>query len=87
MPYHHRLYLNPTLPEPYNAMIQWVKADMFATVSFKRLNLPFIRKDGGGKREYDMRVIDSVDLLKIRECMLHALGLSYLTTHLQDVTL
>ena len=82
MPYHHRLYLNPNLPQPYDAMIQWVKADMFATVSFQRLNLPFKRKDDGGKREYDIRIIDNVDLQKVRECMLHALGLSYLTPHI-----
>lgn len=82
MPYHHRIYINPTFAPPYDAMIQWVKADMFATVSFNRLYLPYVKKGEDGKRQYDIRVIDEADLRKVRECMLHAIDLAHLTIHI-----
>jgi mRNA interferase MazF len=51
MPYHYELTLSdPLLPPPYNSRIQWVKADMFATVSFNRLFIPCAGKDKKGKR-------------------------------------
>ena len=82
MPYHHKIVMDPLLPAPYNNKIQWVKADMLATVSFKRLNLPFKKKDSDGKREYDIRIIDDADFLKIKMCVLHALGMSHLSNYL-----
>ena len=75
-PYHFKLHVDPVLPKPYDASFHWVKADMLYTVSFDRLHLPFDRKDASGERKYDVRVIDESDLLKIQECMLHALGLT-----------
>jgi mRNA interferase MazF len=57
---------------------------MFATVSFERLSLPFEGKDGRGKRKYDIRIVDELDLIKIRECILHAIGLSHLTPHIYN---
>lgn len=81
-PYHFKLHVAPTLPAPYNAAFHWVKADMLYTVAFSRLHLPFDGKDASGKRNYDVRVIDNADLLKIQECMLHALGLTRLTSYL-----
>ena len=80
--YHFKLHVAPTLPAPYNSDFHWVKADMVYTVSFDRLFLPFGCKDGGGKRIYDVRVIDKADLLKIQQCLLHGLGLSALTDYL-----
>jgi uncharacterized protein YifN (PemK superfamily) len=82
MPYHYRLHMDTPLPAPYNAAFHWVKADMFATVSMSRLTLPHSGKNYSGKRNYDIRVIDEIDLRNIRECMLHALGLSRLTGYL-----
>lgn len=82
MPYHYRLHLTPPLPAPYDTSLSWVKADMLATVSFKRLHLPYKGKDSNGKREYDVRVIDSADFIKIKECVLHALGMTGLTDYL-----
>ena len=82
MPYHHKLYVNPELPEPYNANFHWVKADMIYTVSFERLYLLRDGKDNKGKRIYDDRVIDKADLLKIQQCILHGLGLTSLTNYL-----
>jgi len=82
MPYHYKLKLDEPLPKPYDSLIQWVKADMVATVSFDRLSLPFKGKDSSGKREYVVKVIEDIDLRNIRACMLHALSLSHLTGHL-----
>lgn len=82
MAYHHKLYIEPPLPEPYNAHFHWVKADMIATVSFERLTLPFDGKNNTGKRLYDLRVIDKADLIKIQQAMLHGLGLTALTDYL-----
>ena len=80
--YHYKLHVDPVLPEPYNANFHWVKADMVYTVSFDRLHLPFDGKDGSGKRNYDVRVIDKSDLIKIQQCLLHGLGLTALTDYL-----
>jgi len=81
-PYHFKLHTDPSLPKPYDAKFHWVKADMIYTVSFTRLSLPFSRKDSNGKRIYDVRVIDQADLLKIRQCVLHAIGLTSLTGYM-----
>ncbi len=82
MPYHYKLHVDPVLPEPYNEKFHWVKADMVYTVSFDRLSLPFNGKDANGKRNYDVRVIDKSDLIKIQQCVLHGLGLTSLTDYL-----
>ncbi|WP_374327294.1 type II toxin-antitoxin system PemK/MazF family toxin [Azonexus sp.] len=81
-PYHFKLHVAPTLAPPYDAPFHWVKADMLYTVAFSRLHLPFNGKDALGKRNYDVRVLDEADLLKIQDCMLHALGLMRLTSYL-----
>ena len=78
--YHYKLHIAPSLPEPYNSNHAWVKADMLYTVAFDRLFLPFSKKDSSGKREYDVRVIDKIDLIKIQQCMIFGLGLNALTT-------
>lgn len=77
--YHHKLTISPPLPYPYNDPHVWVKADMLYTVSFDRLSLPFVKKESSGKREYDVRVIDKLDLIKIQECILYGIGLNTLT--------
>lgn len=81
-PYHFKLHVEPVLPKPYDANFHWVKADMLYTVSFSRLYLPWENKDVDGNRNYDVRVIDMADLLKIQQCMLHGLGLTTLTAYL-----
>jgi mRNA interferase MazF len=80
--YHHKLHTAPPLPEPFSSPSHWVKADMIYTVSFARLSLLFSKKDDGGKRIYDQRVIDAADLLKIRAAVLHGIGLTHLTDYL-----
>ena len=80
--YHHKLHVDPALPYPYNSQFHWVKADMVYTVSFERLFLPFEKKGARGKREYDVRVIDRADMIKVQQCILHGLGLTTLTDYL-----
>ncbi|MEI6758802.1 MAG: type II toxin-antitoxin system PemK/MazF family toxin [Chlorobium sp.] len=68
--YHYKLYIDPVLPEPYDAEL----ADMVYTVSLDRLFLPFFGKDQG-KRSYDVRVISKDELVNIRQCILAGLGI------------
>lgn len=82
MPYHYEWHVKIPLPAPYNSSSHWVKADMFATVSFSRLTLPHKGRNTLGKRNYIIKKVSDAELLKIRECMLYAVGLQYLTKHL-----
>jgi len=82
MPYHYLLTLNPTLPPPYNSPEQWVKADMLATVSFSRLDLPRSGKGANGKRQYIKKIITGHDFESIQRCVLNAIGLNDLTQHI-----
>ncbi|MCA1795132.1 MAG: type II toxin-antitoxin system PemK/MazF family toxin [Desulfotignum sp.] len=82
MPYHYLLALNPTLPPPYNCSQQWVKGDMLATVSFKRLSLPHSGKGANGKRQYIKIVIKGEEFKSIQRCILNAIGLNSLTQHI-----
>ena len=81
-PFHFKLHINPGLPHPFNSPFHWVKADMIYTVSFERLFLLHNGKDKSGKRIYIERVIDEADLVKIRQCILHGLGMTALTDYL-----
>jgi mRNA interferase MazF len=79
MPYHHKLFIAPVLPTPYDHEFHWVKADMVYSVSFARLYL-FHKKDEQGKRIYDVRTIGNSDLVAIQKCVLHGIGLTALTS-------
>lgn len=80
---HFRLYMDEALPEPYNADMHWVKADLVYTVSFERLTLPLLGKDDKGNRIYVDKVVDEATLKSIRKCILHGLGMPQLTEHLE----
>jgi uncharacterized protein YifN (PemK superfamily) len=82
MPYHYKLTFREPLPPPFDSPFKWVKGDMLATVSLERLNLPYGGKDEKGRRKYITRIVDDIDLRKVRECILHGLALSDLTRHL-----
>jgi Uncharacterized protein conserved in bacteria len=82
MAYHYKLRLDEPLPPPYDSAFHWVKGDMLATLSFNRISLPYVGKNAQGKREYIIKVVEDIDLHKIRECVLHALALSHLTNNL-----
>ncbi len=66
--YHYKLYIDPVLPEPYDAEFHWVKADMVYTMSLGRLFLPFFGKNQG-KNGYDKMVISNDDLVNIQQCI------------------
>ena len=66
LPWHYFLRLPEPLPKPYTCPECWAKGDMIATVSFERLNLPFMGKDKYGKRIYQINQIASSDLEAIR---------------------
>lgn len=73
--YHCRIEMERPLPKPWDSKVVWVKADMIATVSFSRLELVRGPKDFEGKRKYIQANIGPENLLKIRKCVLSALGL------------
>ena len=76
-PYHYKLHFDSPLPYPYNdSNHAWVKADMIYTMSFARLSPMLMQKDTQGKREYDIRLVDKYDLIKIQECILFGIGLN-----------
>ena len=79
LPYQCRLELTEVLPPPFTSTTMWVKADMLATVCFERLDLFRTERDQSGKRKYLTPKICSGDLIRVRCCVLYALGLGTLT--------
>jgi len=79
--YHCTIQIDPPLPKPYDSPLQWVKGDLLYTVSLARLGLPFDGKTDGS-RNYDIRILTVAELIRVRKCMLHGLGLAQLTHHL-----
>ena len=75
--YHYRLELSQPLPEPFAETIWWVKADMVATVSFKRLDFFRTKRDNNGNRRYlsNLRVSDE-NFVEIKEVVRRAIGLA-----------
>lgn len=82
MPYHLKLFIDPPLPEPYENQHCWVKTDLIMSVSFQRLHLLTSGKDKGGKRIYDIRVLNKSEFRSVQHAMLIGLGLQELTLHL-----
>lgn len=79
--YHYQLTVAPTLPPPYDSPQMWVKGDMVYTLSTDRMSLPFLGKDGSGKRQYIQRQVDAADFAEIQRCVLNGLGMGALTIH------
>lgn len=64
---------------------KWVKADMLATVGLNRLSFARENRDAiSGRRRFIKMKLSMADVISIRRCVLHALGLSGLTQHLVD---
>ena len=82
LPYVCRIELGQPLPAPFDAPICWVKADMIATVSFRRLELFRTVRDQAGRRQYLHPRLSDDDLRRVRAAILHGLGLAHLTDHL-----
>ncbi len=72
--YHVQLNISPALPRPFDSPTCWVKGDLLYTVSHERLDRPHV-KNPYGPRTYPRRCVTPEDLEKIRECLLHGLGL------------
>jgi mRNA interferase MazF len=85
MPYHMELTLPTRLPYPYHEnQTMWVKGDMVNSVGFHRLDLLRYERNHG-KRTYYMHTLPSALLDHVYACVLHGLGLSYLTKHLPSL--
>jgi mRNA interferase MazF len=82
MSYHAQIDIRPKLPEPFQSDGIWVKGDMVNAVGFHRLDFIRLGKDKNGKRKYLYDPLSDEIIKKIRECMMHALGLAQLTKHL-----
>lgn len=82
MPYHYLLRIPFSLPRRWSKKEVWVKGDMVNAVGWHRLSLLSLGKDAGGKRQYQTSVVAEMDLRKIRQCILHGLGMSVLTKNL-----
>ncbi|MCD1266074.1 type II toxin-antitoxin system PemK/MazF family toxin [Shinella sumterensis] len=80
--YQCRIELPMEAPSPYQGTFKWAKADMFATVCFDRLSLPYTGRDASGKRKYLQIIVVEEELKKVKTSLLHALGLDHLTDHL-----
>jgi len=80
--YHYRLPMPDPLPEPWDAEVMWVKADMLATVSFERLNLIRTGRDQHGKRKYVQKQLPKEHIAAIKIAVLCGLGMSALTEYI-----
>ncbi|MDF2097325.1 type II toxin-antitoxin system PemK/MazF family toxin [Aquibaculum arenosum] len=83
-PVRHQCRIVPDRPLPgrWSAPEFWAKADMLATVGFKRLDLFRTERDQLGKRKYIHPKLHPDDLQRVRACVLCALGLDHLNIHL-----
>lgn len=82
MPFHHRLRIRPSLPNPWNSELMWVKGDMVYAAGFHRLDLIRAGKDRNGKRIYQYHCLSDDQIKEVRGCLLRSIGLSVLTKHL-----
>jgi uncharacterized protein YifN (PemK superfamily) len=72
--HHCEIRLARPLPKPFDAAICWAKADMLATVSYERLDMPKAGKGFDGKRKYIKVFLEDTQLASVRQCALAALG-------------
>lgn len=79
MPYHYQFTIHFKMPVYWGNLPRWVKGDMMSAVSYRRVELLRLGKDKNGERIYQTQTINREDLLAIRKCVLHGLGLSTLT--------
>jgi uncharacterized protein YifN (PemK superfamily) len=80
--YQCRIELPVEAPPPYAGKFKWAKADMFSTVCYDRLSLPYTGRDPStGKRKYLQIIAVGDELKKVQTSVLYALGLDHLTGH------
>jgi uncharacterized protein YifN (PemK superfamily) len=80
--YHCEIFFERPLPKPWGSPSYWCKADMLATVGFRKLDQIRVGHDPAGKHKYLKTKVAAEDLRRIRACVLHALGLGTLTESL-----
>jgi len=81
--YQCKVALPYSAPPPYEGQFKFAKADMLATVAYRRLTMPYTGRDPrSGKRKYLKMVLVPDELAKVRRSVLFALGLDPLTEHL-----
>lgn len=79
VPHQCLINLATPLPHPKFAATEiWAKADMLATVAFERLDLFRSARGADGRRLYLHPRLPPEDLLRVRQCVLHAIGLGAL---------
>lgn len=75
--YHCRIELSEPLPYPFSQTVWWAKADMTATVCFKRLDLFQTDRDQYGKRKYLTNIkVSQENFDTIKQAVRIALGLA-----------
>lgn len=74
-----RIDLVAPLPDPFSATTVWAKADMLATVGFARLDMFRTARGATGKREYLRPMLPAGALQRVRNSILHAIGMGHLT--------
>lgn len=77
-PWHYVINTPNSLPPPYDAKVRWLKGDVIAPVSFKRLTMPCKGKDKDGNRLYVKIRLDAGQMREIRKCAAAALGITAL---------
>lgn len=70
-----KIELAERLPAPFDSPVAWVKCDMVATVSHKRLDLFRTGRDNEGKRKYLTPKVSDEDFERIRKGILCGLGI------------
>lgn len=75
LPYVCKLAIGPDLPAPFTSDAYWAKADMLATVAFRRLDLFRTSRDFEAKRRFLKPKLSDDDLERVRQCVLSALGM------------
>lgn len=63
-------------PEPYEGRIKWVKADMIATVAYRRLTIPFHKATATRPRQGVQMKLSGDEMVAIMNCVRRALGLA-----------
>ena len=79
MQFHCQIDLPDQLPDRMRKTDVWVKADMMAAVSLRRLDFIRLAKDKRGKRRYCYTPLSPENLKKVRAAVLAGLGLAQLT--------
>ncbi len=75
MPYHYELDIPFELPRGWSNKC-WVKGDMVNAIGFHRTDLLRIGKNKDGSRKYQTATLPDDEFRKVRQCVLHGLGMS-----------